>query len=250
MIAIAWVIGDNLRTRRAYLSELKERAARLEREREEKADRAVVEERVRIARELHDVIAHNVSVMVVQAAAGEEVFDQDPERARESLSAVASTGRAALTELRRLLGVIRADGRSRRAVVRTPAGDRVRGRARPPGERRGTAGRAVGDRRAAPAARGRRPVRLPDRAGGPHQHAQARRGIGRPGQRALRRRRARAPGRRRRARRLSGKRRGRRPRADRDARARGAVRRRADDVRAAPGAGTRSGHGCRSRSAS
>jgi signal transduction histidine kinase len=109
VIAIAWVIGDNLRTRRAYLSELKERAARLEREREEKADRAVIEERARIARELHDVIAHNVSVMVVQAAAGEEVFDQDPERARESLSAVASTGRAALTELRRLLGVIRAD---------------------------------------------------------------------------------------------------------------------------------------------
>ncbi len=109
VIAIAWVIGDNLRTRRAYLSELKERAARLEREREDKADRAVVEERARIARELHDVIAHNVSVMVVQAAAGEEVFDEDPERARESLSAVASTGRAALTELRRLLGVIRAE---------------------------------------------------------------------------------------------------------------------------------------------
>jgi signal transduction histidine kinase len=109
VIAIAWVIGDNLRTRRAYLSALKERAARLEREREEKADRAVIEERARIARELHDVIAHNVSVMVVQAAAGEEVFDEDPERARESLSAVASTGRAALTELRRLLGVIRAD---------------------------------------------------------------------------------------------------------------------------------------------
>ena len=109
VIAIAWVIGDNLRTRRAYLSELKERAARLEREREERADRAIVEERARIARELHDVIAHNVSVMVVQAAAGEEVFDEDPERARESLSAVASTGRAALTELRRLLGVIRAE---------------------------------------------------------------------------------------------------------------------------------------------
>jgi len=109
VIAIAWVIGDNLRTRRAYLAELKARAARLEREREEKADRAVAEERARIARELHDVIAHNVSVMVVQAAAGEEVFDEDPERARESLSAVASTGRAALTELRRLLGVIRAE---------------------------------------------------------------------------------------------------------------------------------------------
>jgi signal transduction histidine kinase len=109
VFAIAWVVGDNVRTRRAYLAELEARAARLEREREEKADRAVTEERARIARELHDVIAHNVSVMVVQAAAGEDVFDEDPGKARESLAAVASTGRAALTELRRLLGVIRAE---------------------------------------------------------------------------------------------------------------------------------------------
>ncbi len=109
LFAIAWVLGDNIRTRRAYLAELEARAARLEREREEQAERAVIDERTRIARELHDVIAHNVSVMVVQASAGEEVFDTDPVRARESLSAVASTGRAALAELRRLLGVIRAE---------------------------------------------------------------------------------------------------------------------------------------------
>jgi signal transduction histidine kinase len=109
VFAIAWVVGDNMRTRRAYLAELEARAARLEREREEKAERAVIDERTRIARELHDVIAHNVSVMVVQASAGEQVFDEDPERARESLAAVSSTGRAALTELRRLLGVIRAE---------------------------------------------------------------------------------------------------------------------------------------------
>jgi signal transduction histidine kinase len=109
VFAIAWVLGDNIRTRRAYLAELEARAARLEREREEKAERAVIEERARIARELHDVIAHNVSVMVVQASAGEELFDTDPRRARESLAAVASTGRAALAELRRLLGVIRAE---------------------------------------------------------------------------------------------------------------------------------------------
>ena len=107
VFAIAWVLGDNIRTRRAYLAELEARAARLEREREERDERAVAEERSRIARELHDVIAHNVSVMVVQASAGEELFDRDPGRARESLAAVASTGRAALTELRRLLGVIR-----------------------------------------------------------------------------------------------------------------------------------------------
>ncbi|HET6870328.1 MAG TPA: sensor histidine kinase [Solirubrobacteraceae bacterium] len=109
LFAIAWVLGDNIRNRRAYLAELEARAERLEREREEKAERAVIEERTRIARELHDVIAHNVSVMVVQASAGEELFDSNPERARESLSAVASTGRAALAELRRLLGVIRAE---------------------------------------------------------------------------------------------------------------------------------------------
>jgi signal transduction histidine kinase len=109
LFAIAWVLGDNIRTRRAYLAELEARAARLEREREERDERAVAGERNRIARELHDVIAHNVSVMVVQASAGEEVFDTDPSRARESLAAVASTGRAALTELRRLLGVIRSE---------------------------------------------------------------------------------------------------------------------------------------------
>ena len=109
VFAIAWVIGDNIRTRRAYLAELEARAERLEREREEKAERAVIEERTRIARELHDVIAHNVSVMVVQASAGEELFETSPERARESLRSVAATGRAALTELRRLLGVIRAE---------------------------------------------------------------------------------------------------------------------------------------------
>ncbi len=126
VFAIAWVVGDNMRTRRAYLAELEERAARLAREREEKADRAVIEERARIARELHDVIAHNVSVMVVQAAAGEDVFDEDPGQARESLAAVASTGRAALTELRRLLGVIRAeDDRDDPAYAPQPGLERI-----------------------------------------------------------------------------------------------------------------------------
>jgi len=126
VFAIAWVLGDNIRTRRAYLAELEARAARLEREREEKADRAVIEERARIARELHDVIAHNVSVMVVQAAAGADVFDEDPGMARESLTAVASTGRAALTELRRLLGVIRAeDDRGDPAYAPQPGIERI-----------------------------------------------------------------------------------------------------------------------------
>jgi len=108
--SLAWVIGDSLGVRRRYVEALEERAARLEREREAEAARAAAEEQSRIARELHDVLAHNVSVMVVQAAAANDVFDSQPERAREALRSIETTGRAALAELRRLLGVVRGDG--------------------------------------------------------------------------------------------------------------------------------------------
>jgi signal transduction histidine kinase len=112
--AAAWVVGDNVRTRRAYYRELEARATRLELEREENARRAAAEEQARIARELHDVIAHNVSVMVVQAAAANDVFEAHPERARDALRSIEATGRSALTELRRLLGVVRPSGRELR----------------------------------------------------------------------------------------------------------------------------------------
>ena len=105
----AWVLGDSLRTRRAYYDALEERAARLERERDEEAKRAVAQEQARIARELHDVLAHNVSVMVVQAAAAGDVFDSHPGRAREALRSIEQTGRSALEELRRLLGAVRTE---------------------------------------------------------------------------------------------------------------------------------------------
>ena len=105
--AAAWAIGDNMRTRRAHLRGLEEKAERLEQERIENVRRATAEEQARIARELHDVIAHSVSVMVVQAAAAGDVFDANPARAREALASVESTGRAALAELRRLLGNFR-----------------------------------------------------------------------------------------------------------------------------------------------
>ena len=98
VFAAAWALGDNLRTRRAYLAELEARAERLERGREETARRAVAEEQARIARELHDVISHNVSVMVVQAAAGGDVFATRPDRAREALGSIESTGREALVD--------------------------------------------------------------------------------------------------------------------------------------------------------
>ncbi|MGD0272819.1 MAG: sensor histidine kinase [Gaiellaceae bacterium] len=105
--AAAWILGDNLRTKRAYYRELEERAERLEREREDNVRRAAAEEQARIARELHDVIAHSVSVMVVQAAAAGDVFEKHPERAREALRSIEESGRSALTELRRLLGIVR-----------------------------------------------------------------------------------------------------------------------------------------------
>ncbi len=104
-----WVIGDNVRTRRAYTHELEERAARLESERETRSQEAVIEERRRIAREMHDVVAHNVSVMVVQAGAARRVMDARPEQARDALSSIETTGRQALTEMRRLTGVLRRD---------------------------------------------------------------------------------------------------------------------------------------------
>ncbi|GAA3014790.1 sensor histidine kinase [Streptomyces fulvorobeus] len=104
---LAWVLGDSVRTRRAYFSQLEERAARLEREREAQSKVAVAAERARIARELHDVVAHNVSVMVVQADGAAYVMDAAPEQARQALETISSTGRQALAEMRRLLGVLR-----------------------------------------------------------------------------------------------------------------------------------------------
>ncbi|MFL5795555.1 MAG: histidine kinase dimerization/phosphoacceptor domain-containing protein, partial [Actinomycetota bacterium] len=79
-LAGAWLLGDRARVQRALAAEAQERAARLEREREGEARRAVASERARIARELHDVVAHNVSVIGVQAAAADVVFDQQPEQ--------------------------------------------------------------------------------------------------------------------------------------------------------------------------
>ncbi|MEU8569393.1 sensor histidine kinase [Streptomyces pathocidini] len=104
---LAWVLGDSLRTRRAYYAQLEERAARLEKEREAQSKVAVAAERARIARELHDVVAHNVSVMVVQADGAAYVLDTAPDQAKQALETISGTGRQALAEMRRLLGVLR-----------------------------------------------------------------------------------------------------------------------------------------------
>ncbi len=109
----AWLLGDYLRTRRAYLAELEAKAARLERDRAEDVRRAADDERARIARELHDVVAHDVSLIVVQAGAARTVQPVQPEVAASALTLIEQTGRQTLTELSHLLGVLRkSDGSS------------------------------------------------------------------------------------------------------------------------------------------
>jgi signal transduction histidine kinase len=111
MALLAWVLGDSMRYRRGYYAALEDRAARLEAERDAQAKIAAAAERARIARELHDVIAHHVSVMVVQAdGAGYALRSDATGTAEAALQAISSTGRQALAEMRRLLGVLRTAG--------------------------------------------------------------------------------------------------------------------------------------------
>jgi len=102
-------LGREVHERRRYLTELEERTQLLERDREERARRAVRAERARIARELHDVVAHEMTVMTVQAAAAGRVLDHDPEKAAEALQAIEEAGHDALAEMRRLLGLLRTE---------------------------------------------------------------------------------------------------------------------------------------------
>jgi signal transduction histidine kinase len=106
----AWLLGRALRGRRQRAAELEQHAAQLAANQQAQARAAVAAERARIARELHDVIAHSVSVMVIQAGAAEQLLEQTPERARGPLEAVQDTGRQTIVELRRLLGILREDG--------------------------------------------------------------------------------------------------------------------------------------------
>jgi signal transduction histidine kinase len=107
-IAGAYGIGTALRRRESLAALLEDRAVRAERERELRAREAIVEERGRIARELHDVVAHNVSVMVIQAQGAGRVLEGDQPQVRTALEAIETTGREAVDEMRRLLGVLRA----------------------------------------------------------------------------------------------------------------------------------------------
>ena len=110
LFGIGWLAGFALRERAAQAEEAEERAARAEREREAAARIAVAEERARIARELHDIVAHAVSVMVLQVGAVRHNLPQTLEADSDALKGVEQTGRTALAEMRRLLGAMRDDG--------------------------------------------------------------------------------------------------------------------------------------------
>jgi signal transduction histidine kinase len=110
LFAIAWLAGFALRERSAQAASSEQRALTAERKREENARQAVFTERVRIARELHDVVAHHVSMMGVQAGAARVVIDRDPGKAKDALAAIESSSRQAVAELHRLLGFLRQDG--------------------------------------------------------------------------------------------------------------------------------------------
>jgi signal transduction histidine kinase len=108
MLAIVVVLGlgDWSRTRHRYAAAIEENARLLEAERDDRARRAVEDERERIARELHDIVTHHVSVIVIQAGAGLTALDRRPEQARTALEAIDRTSREALTDMRRMLGML------------------------------------------------------------------------------------------------------------------------------------------------
>lgn len=117
---VAWLAGENLRQRRSRWAALRERNELLVREREERARQAVTAERLRIARELHDVVAHAMSVIAVRAGVGRHVAETQPMEAQQALAVIETTSRQALTEMRRLLGVLRQDGEASSEIAPAP----------------------------------------------------------------------------------------------------------------------------------
>jgi signal transduction histidine kinase len=109
-LSLAWVLGAEVRRNRIQNEQLRVLAQQLADERDARAREAVSLERARLARELHDVVAHNVSLMAVQAEGAGRVLDGDQPQVRAALAAIATTGRDTIDELRRLLGILRADG--------------------------------------------------------------------------------------------------------------------------------------------
>ncbi|MFF3859001.1 sensor histidine kinase [Streptomyces sp. NPDC002209] len=119
VFAAAYALGRLQHTRQAYTAAIEARAAELERANRIEAEQAAARERARIAREMHDILSHAVSIMIVQAEAGPVAVRRAPERAEAAFDAIAETGRDAMAQLRTMLGVLRADGAAQ-AAPRTP----------------------------------------------------------------------------------------------------------------------------------
>jgi signal transduction histidine kinase len=109
LVAASWVLGYALRTRRDYVAELRSRAARLEAEEGERAARAIVDERLRIARELHDVIGHSISLIAIQSEAAARSARSNPDAVPAFLGRISAASRQALAEMRGVLAVLRPD---------------------------------------------------------------------------------------------------------------------------------------------
>jgi signal transduction histidine kinase len=105
-VLVAWTLGTWARERRAYVGTVEDRAERAERDRDDEARRAVSAERARIARELHDVVTHHVSVIVIQAGVARRVLEKRPDDAAAAIRAIDTAGRQALTDMRRMLGIL------------------------------------------------------------------------------------------------------------------------------------------------
>ena len=120
LFSTAFTVGTSIRSRRLRMEALEQRTEALEATRAEEAKRAVADERLHIAQELHDVLAHTLSVIAVQAGTGAHVIDTDPTEARRALENIAETSRASLTELRQLLGVLRS-GDEEKSYVPAPS---------------------------------------------------------------------------------------------------------------------------------
>jgi signal transduction histidine kinase len=109
-MAIAWLVGDRAGTRRLYLEQVTARAQDLERDRDRQAELAAAAERARIARDLHDAVAHGLAIVVIQAQAASGAMEKRPATAQAALASIVDTGRESLAEMRRLLGLTRPDG--------------------------------------------------------------------------------------------------------------------------------------------
>ncbi|MFC9459573.1 sensor histidine kinase [Streptomyces sp. NPDC056983] len=122
---MAAAAGDAVRSRRAFVDAIRERAERAERTREEEARRRVAEERLRIARDLHDVVAHHIALVNVQAGVASHVMDKRPDQAKEALSHVREASRSALNELRATVGLLRQSGDPEAPTEPAPGLDRL-----------------------------------------------------------------------------------------------------------------------------